>query len=177
VRCALFHVGAAAKFDQHLQGISSVSVAEQDFVVLSASRRLFQYCDASRYSNALGSSSNLGKVLSVQRKVRSFDPAAMILAPELLGYDFQSLSKTLAPELNIAGLTVPLIAAKLLGADTAGFSPTREKSAYRANAHAPQLSSLFIAMARLDCLDYATPQILRILRLAHSCWPPSQWTA
>src|SRR5215471_12513755 len=66
---------------------------------------------------------------------------------------------------------IAFVTTKLLRLDTPAATPTREKATDRTDTHPAQFRSLFIRVARLDCLNYATPQVLRIW-LAHSCWPP-----
>src|SRR6266436_2510638 len=66
---------------------------------------------------------------------------------------------------------ITFVTTKFLRTDTPGASPTCEKSAYRTDAHVTEFSGLLVGVARLDRMNYVTPQVLRIW-LAHSCWPP-----
>ena len=55
---------------------------------------------------------------------------------------------------------ITFITTKLLRTDTPCASPTREKSAYRTDAHSTEFSGLLVCVARLDGMNYIT------------CWPP-----
>src|SRR3974390_1782977 len=71
---------------------------------------------------------------------------------------------------------VPFIAAKFLRANAPRPSPSREKSTDTTDAYAAQIGSFLVRMTRLNCLNDAASQVIRI-RLPHSCWPPVQWEA
>lgn len=71
---------------------------------------------------------------------------------------------------------ISFIPTKLLRTDASGATPTRDESTHRADAHAVEISNLFVTVARLDRLNYTLSQIFRIW-LPHPCWPPVQWEA
>src|SRR5215467_957991 len=83
------------------------------------------------------------------------------------------------PSLDLAPVRlqcVPFVATKFLRTNAPGPSPSREKSADTTDAYAAQISSFLIRVARLNRLNDAASQVIRVW-LPHPCWPPVQWEA
>ena len=68
--------------------------------------------------------------------------------------------------------SVPFVAAKFLRTNAPGPSPSREKSTDTTDAYAAQISSFLIRVTRLNRLNDAASQVIRVW-LRHSCWPLS----
>jgi len=64
---------------------------------------------------------------------------------------------------------IPFVAAKFVGADPPGPSPSTDT----ADAYATEVGSLLVGVTRLDGLSDAASQVIRMW-LPHSCWPLSR---